>query len=84
MEASTIHAATFTLKRAGATAFLGATVTYDPATRRATLNPNNNLQSGRTYIATVTTGAEDLAGNSLDQNPTTSGNQEKAWTFRVG
>ena len=32
----------------------GATMTYDPATMKATLNPNNNLWSGRTCLTTVT------------------------------
>jgi hypothetical protein len=53
------------------------------ATRTATLNPNNNLQSGRTYIAMVTTGAQDEAGNSLDHDPSLSGNQTKSWKFKV-
>ncbi len=75
---------TFKLKKAGTDTFRGATVTYDPATNRATLNPNANLQSGATYVAVVTTGALDLAGNSLDQDPTTAGNQSKTWKFKVG
>ena len=80
---NTINTSTFTLRRAGTSTVLSATVTYDPATRRATLNPSVNLQSGATYIATVTTGAKDLAGNSLDQDPTTAGNQRKTWRFTV-
>jgi hypothetical protein len=66
MRGSSLNTTTFRLKKAGTTKFVGATVTYDPATNKATLNPNNNLQSGRTYVATVTTGAQDEAGNSLD------------------
>jgi hypothetical protein len=62
---------------------LPATVTYASATRIATLNPSANLQSGATYVATVKTGAKDLAGNSLDQNSATAGNQAKTWTFKV-
>jgi hypothetical protein len=31
----------------------------------------------------VTTGVKDLAGNALDQNPTTAGNQPKPWFFTV-
>jgi hypothetical protein len=84
MKASTINTTTFNLKRSGTTTNVSATVTYDSATKNATLNPSVNLQSGATYVATVTTGAKDLAGNSLDQNPTTAGNQSKTWTFKVG
>ena len=47
------------MKKAGTTTLLGATVSYDPATMKATLNPNSNLQSGKTYIATVTTDVRD-------------------------
>jgi hypothetical protein len=51
---------------------------------RATLNPHgtsSTLLAARTrYKAVVTTGAKDLAGNALDQNPTT-GNQQKSWAF---
>jgi len=84
MQGSSVTTATFTLKKAGTTTFLGATITYDPATKKATLNPSNNLQSGVTYVATVTSAAKDLAGNSLDQNSTTAGNQNKSWKFKVG
>ena len=72
------------LKKQGATTKVSATVTYDPATKRATLNPSANLASGTTYVATVKTGAKDLAGNSLDQNPSLSGDQNKSWKFKVG
>ena len=83
MKASTINTSTFTLKRAGTSTLLSATVTYDSATGKATLDPSVNLQSGATYIATVTTGAKDLAGNQLDQDPATAGNQKKTWKFTV-
>ena len=58
-------------------------VTYDPSTNRATLNPKADLRSGATYFATVTTNAKDLAGNQLDQVPNTAGYQPKVWTFQV-
>jgi hypothetical protein len=83
MRGSSVNTATFKLKKAGTTTFLTATVTYDPVTKTATLNPNSNLQSGRTYVATVTSGAQDKAGNSLDQDLSLSGNQNKSWTFKA-
>lgn len=73
----------FKLKRQGASRNVGATVSYASATKTATLNPISNLVAGATYTATVTTGAKDLAGNSLDQNSSHSGNQPKTWTFKV-
>ena len=60
-----------------------ATVTYATATKKAILNPASNLSSRRTYKATVTSGAQDLAGNALDQNPNIAGNQSKNWKFKV-
>jgi hypothetical protein len=35
------------------------------------------------YTAKVTIGTRDLAGNALDQNSTTAGNQAKSWKFRT-
>jgi probable HAF family extracellular repeat protein len=51
---------------------------------KVTLDPNSNLESGAAYRATVTTGVKDQAGNALDQDPNTSGNQEKVWDFKAG
>jgi hypothetical protein len=42
------------------------------------------LSSGVTYKAVVSTGAKDLAGNSLDQNESLSGSQQMVWFFKVG
>ena len=58
-------------------------MSYDSATRTATLDPTNSLRAGTTYKATVTVGAKDLAGNRLDQNGTSTGSQQKAWSFTV-
>jgi hypothetical protein len=82
-EASVEAAGTFTLKKKGSANTLSATVTYDPATKKATLDPTKKLSSGATYIAKVTTAAKDLAGNVLDQDPNTAGNQPKSWRFKV-
>ena len=81
MDAATIDKTTFRLSKAGSTNTVGAAVAYDAASQKAVLDPNNRLAAGTKYKAVVTTGAEDLAGNALDQNPTTAGNQQKAWTF---
>jgi hypothetical protein len=78
---STIKGTTFKLMRAGTTTVIGAVVSYDATTKIATLNPNANLLRGTKYKAVVTTGAEDLAGNRLDQNSSLDGLQQKSWTF---
>jgi hypothetical protein len=57
---------------------ISATVTYNPATHMATLDPTKNLLRGATYKATVLggpSGAKDLAGNSLAAS--------KVWKFKI-
>jgi subtilisin-like proprotein convertase family protein len=83
MQASTIGGATFELFKKGSTNRLSAKVAYDAKAHRAILDPTNPLRRGATYKAVVTTGAKDLAGNPLDQNPSLSGLQQKAWSFKV-
>jgi hypothetical protein len=80
---SSINAQTFKLLEKSSTAKLGAAVSYDASTDTATLDPTNSLRSRVTYKAVVTTGAKDLAGNPLDQNSSTTGSQQKAWSFTV-
>jgi Bacterial Ig-like domain len=67
---STINSTTFELRNAGTNALVMATVVYDAATRRATLNPSGNLAARTRFTATVRGGAtdprvKDLAGNPL-------------------
>jgi hypothetical protein len=81
MRATSINTNTVKLFRAGTTTPIAATVTYGAATKRAILNPNNNLRPGTKYKVVVTTGARDLAGNQLDQRPAVAGNQPKVWFF---
>ena len=54
----------------------------------ATLNPfgssTTQLAKNTKYKAVVTTGVTDESGNHLDQNATTSGNQNKVWYFTTG
>jgi uncharacterized delta-60 repeat protein len=83
MKPSSVNADTVTLFEVGSTTAVAATVGYDAATRRATLNPTANLKPGTRYRAVVTTATEDLAGNRLDQSPTVAGNQPKVWFFTV-
>ncbi len=49
----------------------------------AILTFDTNLKKRATYVATVTTGVEELAGNALSQVPNTAGNQSMVWSFRV-
>lgn len=62
---------------------VGATVTYNNATRKVVINPNVTLARDTVYSVRVTIAATDRAGNKLDQNPDKSGNQAKSWKFRA-
>ena len=85
MRASSINGKTFKLfkKKKGSTKKLSARVTYNAATKKATLNPTTSLRRDLTYRAVVTTGAKDVAGNRLDQKRTTKGLKQKVWAFTV-
>jgi len=61
MDATTITAATFTLKQ-GTTSVPGS-VTYTGTT--ATFTPSNSLVANTTYTATITTDVKDAVGNAL-------------------
>jgi subtilisin family serine protease len=86
-DASTIDGTTFTLTKPDSPDAatdpdpVAGVVSYNPADKKATLDPSADLDYSTTYTATVTTGAEDLAGNQFDQDPNTSGNQPRTWSF---
>jgi len=67
MNGSTIDTNTFTLDN-GVT----GTVSYDANSITATLTPSSNLDYDTTYTATITTGVEDLAGNTMSDDHTWS------------
>jgi len=68
-------AAAFTLVRSGSGRSVPATVTYDPSTRTATLDPSRKLRAGARYRARVTTDVRDDAGNPLAA--------PRSWSFSV-
>jgi hypothetical protein len=63
-------------------------VSYDDATRTLSIDPFGSsatlLAKKTKYKVTIATGMKNLAGISLDQNPSASGNQPKSWTFTTG
>jgi hypothetical protein len=76
MDASTLDGSTFTLRRQGVSTPVAATTSYDPATRKVTLNSSADLARNATYTATLeggTGGARDVVGNPLAA--------DKVWTF---
>ena len=72
MTPATINTSTFTLSVTGGAGVTG-TVTYAPAGSVATFTPTASLQPTTSYTATITTGAQNLAGATLAANYT--------WTF---
>jgi hypothetical protein len=68
MDPATLTALTYTLKQ-GTTAVNGS-VSYSG--EAATFTPSANLEPGKTYTGTITSGAKDIAGNALASNYTFS------------
>ncbi len=67
MNAATITTSTFELRNSS-NALVPAAVSYDVASRTATLDPSQTLAVGATYTVTIrggTSGVKDSAGNSL-------------------
>jgi hypothetical protein len=74
MNPSTINTTTFTLTAPGTPPVaVAGTVAYDVASHVATFTPTNPLALNTLYTATITTGAQDLNGNSLAS--------DYVWTF---
>ena len=71
MKAETLTDASFTL--AAGSASVAGTVSMDLGGTIATFNPTSELIGGTLYTATITTGAQDEAGNALAAN--------YEWTF---
>jgi hypothetical protein len=88
MNPSSISSRTFKLFGAGNP--VTAQVTYDQASRTATLNPAQDLEAGATYIARIVQdvhvngqyidGVTDLAGNTINKGTT---NGDITWYFTV-
>ncbi len=72
MKSSTINSTTFTLTGPGVTSVPG-TVTYVASSDVATFTPTSPLVLDTVYTATITTGAQDLAGDPLAS--------DFVWTF---
>jgi hypothetical protein len=74
MNPATINTTTFTLTSPGTPPVaVAGTLVYNPSIYAATFTPTNPLALDTVYTATVTTGAQNLAGNTLAAN--------FVWTF---
>jgi TolB protein len=84
MMEDSIDTDTVRIFKAGEDSARKATVTYDEATNKATLDPSAGLRRGQRYRVVVNRGARDEAGNRLDQDQDPSnGHQKKVWRFTV-
>jgi hypothetical protein len=92
MMSSSINPTTFKLLKVNAdgstTQITDVSVSLSTDGLVATLDPfgtstTTHLARGTKYKGVITTGARDVAGNQLDQNTTTTGLQQKAWSFTV-
>jgi hypothetical protein len=75
MNPATINSATFALTGPGATTVSGL-LAYAAISNTLIFTPTANLAPSTLYTATITTGAQDLAGNALASN--------YIWTFTTG
>jgi hypothetical protein len=75
MKPATINPTTFTLTGPGTTAVAGL-VAYAAVGNTLTFTPTANLAASTLFTATITTGAQDLAGVGLASN--------YVWTFTTG
>jgi hypothetical protein len=74
MNPATINSTTFTLTAPGTPPVaVAGTVSYDAASDAATFTPTSPLALNTLYTATITTGAQDLAGDPLAS--------DYVWTF---
>jgi len=65
MNAATINSTTFSLKTTSGGTAVAGTVTYNTSTFTAKFKPNAPLSNNTVYTATVSTGAKDIANQSL-------------------
>ena len=82
MKLSTMIAANFTVLVTGTTSTVTGLVGYDAVSNSATFSPQANLNPDTSYTATVTNGAQDLAGDPLVV-PANASSTPNPWTFRT-
>jgi glucose/arabinose dehydrogenase len=78
LTASTVNATTFTLTKQGTSVPVSGVVTYDAATKIATLNPTPSLDPGATYTAKILSGVSGV--KATDGTPLAA---DKTWSFTI-
>lgn len=82
MNGSTITASSFTLEKTSDNSSVAGQVSYDSISMTATFTPDANLEPNTKYLATLTTGIQDIAGNDLSGGNAADGSYQ--WTFITG
>ena len=80
IDAASLTSASFEL-RGAANALVAASVTYNAATRVATLTPSAAMAAATSYTATVTTAVRDTAGNAMAGARTGSWSEMRSGRF---
>jgi hypothetical protein len=81
MNESTITTSSFTIEKTDNSSVAGQ-VSYDSSSMTATFTPDANLEPNTKYVATLTTGIQDIAGNDLSGGNAADGSYQ--WTFSTG
>ena len=71
MDSSTITDQTFMFTKQGSSVPVAARVIYDSANKKATLDPDSDLEADTSYTAAVkggSSGVKDTTGNALEQD----------------
>ena len=79
VDPNTVDSTTFTLRTGGNN--VDATIAVAGDNLSATLDPTADLANDTAYTVTVTSGVQDTAGNALDQDSATAGNQSFTSSF---
>jgi Big-like domain-containing protein/all-beta uncharacterized protein len=82
MNGSTITISSFTLAKTSDNSSVAGQVSYDNTSMTATFTPGANLEPNTKYLATLTTGIQDIAGNMLSGGNAADGGYQ--WTFITG
>jgi len=82
MNGSTITTSSFTLAKTSDNSSVAGQVSYDSTSMTATFTPGANLEPNTKYLATLTIGIQDIAGNALSGGNAADGGYQ--WTFITG
>ena len=83
VRSSLLTTANVRLLRKGQRKPVPARLRYDERRNRLTVDPVRRLRPSTTYRVMIATSVVDVAGNRLDQDPRSGGDQRATWRFRT-